>query len=413
MIWAVKVRLNGHLANIYNAWRIREEERPFIPRKEMAAKTELEKLEKDRLESLFSIYNSENVAASLEKLQFWRKIINLELGNSFVLNPFQLDQKFIVNGLFPLCLNEILSEMVKEGDLLIKEKKSLIKSILSYLSAPTELTKSTELLISKSILEKFRTAVLTALPRDEPIDADQLSEILTSTGLVKSDYEYLIANLISTKNLNTLHNNHITIYSSNPVTLSEEDLGKCILKRSIRSLYSQTNLLEGKIVNLKESIKKALFEKQKPRALTFLKQLKLVEKQAESNQEKILNMESLLQGIISAQDNVELLKTYQMGSSVLKKVLGKKELADAQETMDDVYDTLDELRQVEDIIYADRDASLDEGVLEEELEKLIADESNVEDLAKQLDALKTVETPLPEQVKKVADAGNENVLLPV
>ena len=102
-----------------------------------------------------------------------------------------------------------------------------------------------------------------------------------------------------------------------------------------------------------------------------------------------------------------------MGSSVLKKVLGKKELADAQETMDDVYDTLDELRQVEDIIYADRDASLDEGVLEEELEKLIADESNVEDLAKQLDALKTVETPLPEQVKKVADAGNENVLLPV
>jgi translation initiation factor 2 beta subunit (eIF-2beta)/eIF-5 len=359
------------------------------------AKNELEKLELVRLESLFSIYNPENAAASQEKLQFWRKMIDLELGNSFTLNPYGLDQKFIINGLFPLCLNEILSEMVKEGDLVARDKRSILQSIISYLSAPEELTKSSKLLVSTTSLERFMAAVLSSLPSDEPIDSDQFSKLLDKTGLTKSDHEYLITHMITSKKINTLNNNHIIIFSKQSLKISEEDLGKSILKRSIRSLRSQTNNFEEKISTLKSSIKQALSAKQKPKALTLLKHQKLIEKEVVSNEEKLFNLEELLQKITSAQDNVELIKTFQTGSAVLKVVLGKKEMVNAQETMDDVFDMLEECGQVQDVI-SGGGIEIDEDEMAMELEKLIESERGVDELSKQLEGLQTVTTPLPD-----------------
>lgn len=113
--------------------------------------------------------------------------------------------------------------------------------------------------------------------------------------------------------------------------------------------------------------REAIQTKQRPRALASLKKKRLLESVLEKRFGSLATLHAILEGLKTAQSELQILQAYAIGSRSLKSVLARKEFADVQETLDGVVEGLEGLEDLEEVMRGGEE--LVGGVDMEELEK--------------------------------------------
>ena len=123
------------------------------------------------------------------------------------------------------------------------------------------------------------------------------------------------------------------------------------LKSSMRSTELQMRNLDKKIAELDESVKSYLFKmKNKAMALEIMKRRKFVEAQQLKLQTSLANMEQILESIRMAKTNEDVLGAYKEGTAALKVLVSSSEALSATETMDNLLESLDQAKALDETI---------------------------------------------------------------
>jgi len=124
--------------------------------------------------------------------------------------------------------------------------------------------------------------------------------------------------------------------------------------------------VEKEITDLEEKVKHSLKNGSKMVAKNYLKKQKLQEKSLERKFAQLHNVESILEGIISAETNKKVVESYRSGLEALKVSLSSHNLEDVDELMGDIGETIN---KGEGLSFMLARTKLDDSEEMEELEK--------------------------------------------
>lgn len=135
----------------------------------------------------------------------------------------------------------------------------------------------------------------------------------------------------------------------------------------------------------------------KSTALYHLKSKKNLLKLLETRLGSLETLENIVMKINSSKTEIEILNAYNVGSEVLKQILGRKELQidNVEHTIDTLAEVLADHRDIEDAMQISQE-SYDDNDLENELDLLVNEEKKLDEdaLLKSLNELKVSDTPL-------------------
>ncbi|KAH8300403.1 hypothetical protein KR018_004397 [Drosophila ironensis] len=170
------------------------------------------------------------------------------------------------------------------------------------------------------------------------------------------------------------------------LNISQEDHAVHNLQNTQAQLLKQLESLEEDIKINDHKARQYIKENKRQMAKTYLRKRILLEKNHERRSVALHNIESLLSSVDEAQNSGVVLDAYKIGSNTLKKVLSESGLKydNVDEVLADVRETLDQHREVQDVMSNSvaESVSHDEDQLEKELRELAgeATASNVHPL---------------------------------
>ncbi|XP_016955734.1 charged multivesicular body protein 7 [Drosophila biarmipes] len=163
------------------------------------------------------------------------------------------------------------------------------------------------------------------------------------------------------------------------LNISQEDHAVHNLQNTQAQLLKQLEDLEEEIKINDEKARQYLKENKRQLAKTYLRKRHLLEKNHERRSLALHNIESLLSSVDEAQNSGVVLDAYKIGSNTLKKVLSDSGLKydNVDEVLADVRDTLDQHREVQDVLSTSvvEGVSQEEDQLERELRELCGESS--------------------------------------
>merc|ERR1712038_2125365 len=100
------------------------------------------------------------------------------------------------------------------------------------------------------------------------------------------------------------------------------------------------------------------------------------------------NLETIIDSVELASSQIDVINAYKAGSVALKNELKRNESAEkAAEILDDVNYYMNEVKEISDILSNDASIDTSDDDLNEELDKLLLEDSNQDKLVEQLDDL--------------------------
>ncbi|KAH8255950.1 hypothetical protein KR026_003005 [Drosophila bipectinata] len=177
------------------------------------------------------------------------------------------------------------------------------------------------------------------------------------------------------KGIRQIHLVKIPKKQGDDLNISQEDHAVHNLQNTQSQLLKQLESLEEDIKVNDDKARQYLKENKRQMAKTYLRKRHLLEKNHERRSVALHNIESLLSSVDEAQNSGVVLDAYKIGSNTLKKVLSESGLKydNVDEVLADVRDTLDQHREVQDVMsnsVVESAVSLDEDQLENELREL-------------------------------------------
>jgi charged multivesicular body protein 7 len=161
--------------------------------------------------------------------------------------------------------------------------------------------------------------------------------------------------------------------------LTEEDASIAQLKELLEYLDHQTTALNKRIEELARSAKDAVAKKNRVIALAALRSKKLAESSLEKRLATLGQLEEVAAKIEQASDNVQLVKVMESSGEALRAL---NSAVGGAERVEDVVDRLrEQVGQADEVtsILAEGGAVVDEGEIDDELERLEGEERRVEE----------------------------------
>ncbi|KAH8361657.1 hypothetical protein KR084_012485 [Drosophila pseudotakahashii] len=181
------------------------------------------------------------------------------------------------------------------------------------------------------------------------------------------------------KGLRQIHLVKIPKKDGDDLNISQEDHAVHNLQNTQAQLLKQLEDLEEEIKVNDEKARQYLKENKRQMAKTYLRKRHLLEKNHERRSIALHNIESLLSSVDEAQNSGVVLDAYKIGSNTLKKVLSDSGLKydNVDEVLADVRETLDQHREVQDVLSNSvvEGANQEEDQLEQELRDLCGESS--------------------------------------
>ncbi|KAH8240152.1 hypothetical protein KR032_011673, partial [Drosophila birchii] len=344
------------------------------------------------------------------KMKFWKELIAnyLRFCGRPVFSLRDLQLQFMRGDQLPACLDTVISEMAQRK--LIRSRtefdydpanswsgwlmNSLVKRPLSWSWSKIKHSVVAEDLEAASTVEWIHLDVLNGicdlitekvLPENSGklLHFDAFKSLCKSQQIrIQSDKDFCVC-LISLnvrkivglefkteKGLRQIHLVKIPKKQGEDLNISQEDHAVHNLQNTQAQLLKQLENLEEDIKVNDDKARQYLKENKRQMAKTYLRKRHLLEKNHERRSIALHNIESLLSSVDEAQNSGVVLDAYKIGSNTLKKVLSDSGLKydNVDEVLADVRDTLDQHREVQDVM---SNSSVVEGVSqdEDELEK--------------------------------------------
>lgn len=369
-----------------------------------------------RMQVQFAMFRSRHVDAEGydAKMNFWMDLIAKYLKFSgrpiFSLRDLQL--LFMRGDQLPACLDTVISEMQQRKQIRSRSEfeydpanswggwlvNSLVKRPLSWSWSKIKHSVVTEDLEASALIEWIHLDALnnTCDLIAEKVLSENTGKLLHFNALktlcnthgvpIYSDKD-LCACLLALnvrqilglefkveKGIRQIHLIKIPKKPGDDLNISQEDQAVHNLQNTQAQLLKQLEDLEEEIKVNDDKVRQYMKENKRQMAKTYLRKRHLLEKNHERRSLALHNIESLLSSVDEAQNSGVVLDAYKIGSNTLKKVLSNSGLKydNVDEVLADVRDTLDQHREVQDIMSNSvvENASQEDDQLEQELREL-------------------------------------------
>nr|XP_016924643.1 charged multivesicular body protein 7 [Drosophila suzukii] len=353
------------------------------------------------------------------KMKFWKDLIAKYLKFSgrpiFSLRDLQL--QFMRGDQLPACLDTVISDMQQTKQIRSRSEfeqdpanswsgwlvNSLVKRPLSWSWSKIKQSVVGEDLEASSLLEWIHLDVLNSTCDliTEKVLSENSGKLLHFEAFkslckaqqvrIHSDKDYCVCLLALNvrqivglefkveKGQRQIHLIKIPKNDGDDLNISQEDHAVHNLQNTQAQLLKQLEELEEDIKVNDEKARQYLKENKRQLAKTYLRKRHLLEKNHERRSLALHNIESLLCSVDEAQNSGVVLDAYKIGSNTLKKVLSDSGLKydNVDEVLADVRDTLDQHREVQDVLSTSvvEGASQEEDQLERELRELCGESS--------------------------------------
>ncbi|KAI9101761.1 Snf7-domain-containing protein [Phlyctochytrium arcticum] len=369
-----------------------------------------------------------------EKITFWKTVIldcaryGLLNQDPLVFESVGLESKFQRRGLRPRGLDVVLTAMHEGGDLVNVEQflqsterttwmnwvldavviNNLPFSVQKLLGRSRTNESAEAKLASMSLLREISERLLVALRKDVHYASDhilgldefqdKMDEVIkSSVGLSPKEQDSLILQALLTRkghatflaDPDTVEKGRLFKFpllqivklkplrgSSGALEVTSSDKGIIRMRTTQKTLHLQVDDLEAKIVELTKSAQRCLQNKQRERALYYLRQKKFISSIISKRIGSIETLDNILGKIQSAETEAEVLNAYQAGTDSLKTLIKTSGL-----TVDVVESTMDALEE------ALADQTEIENAMEYGQNQITANIADDEDLELELEAL--------------------------
>ena len=177
------------------------------------------------------------------------------------------------------------------------------------------------------------------------------------------------------------------------------------LKETLQTMEKREEYLEKQITLLTNEAKKAMTQKNKPKAVHCLKKRKLIQKQVDSIFNTKLNIDTQIIALTQAVTNSDVIKSITIGKEALKN--SKADPDKVADVMDELEETLAEVDEITDVMSRPIGQTVDDDELLEELREL---EDDMERLPEVKKFIAPVLPSVPQKpVKKVDNLDKDEV----
>lgn len=350
------------------------------------------------------------------QMTFWKEIIEqyclIKGSSSFTIN--ELKDVFRRKGTSPYCLNDVVNQMITEGNVqdkgsFMSPTKSWSQWSLSLLVAPMFWTfnKLKEKVIGssdaaeKAFISNTAVRKQAKLLQDHVRNAHSYNNIISMEELMQSseDIDGISRDgiLLALQYLSSVeksvymeennegecsqHHHKLLIKFSEPreqvTPITHMERSVYNLEMTEKFLISAIDKKEVQLNKIIEHVKTCLKDGKKQMAKSHLKKKHLLESDITKTMSVLENIQTMLQRVHSSKSDREILQTYKIGAESIKNIFSS-----AGVNIDNVYDVIEELGEVlgeqdemQNIISKPlRDQEIDDAELEAELKELIDEE---------------------------------------
>lgn len=357
-----------------------------------------------------------------KRMTFWKKILwdasekGLLGENLLSIEADHLDEKFSYRGMMPLGIPVVLKTMEAERELVKIEKfqgnnttwiswgvntfvaKPLWWGIsMTGLWKPDTNPKGLYVLyarlkkVADSIYDSHQAVRNSLVENIMDIDEfyDQYSgAVYERQKLSRRDIQLVISQLQKEKKIVVRHALHTTLIrfltpkkiSAGVASFSDTDQGIYSLKKLFANLQNQIQDLEQREAGFTSSASQQLQNKNRERALIFLKKRKIIRAEIQKREAILSNVEEMLFKIRSAETNALALDAYEVGKATLVEASKKLNIDSIDNVVDDVRDLFVQGDEIDVAIAQDFNANkFDDEELERELEAVAREEQQEKD----------------------------------
>ena len=344
------------------------------------------------------------------KMLFWSSLISqwCLANNKCCVSLDLLEQSFHRSGRVPHCLQDVLVECVRTGQVMDQGRflasiapkdtwggwvksvgwgavQSLGDRVLGHNPTTLVLPQVAEKLMEKMYSKLRNLEPIMKLKHFQYLSEETLKDFQDSDS--QALIEFLLAKkLLAFKILDNSKIYKISLDDNSIVTFDDTDEGIIKLHQTLAVLDKDIEDLENEVKSLGMKVKQLLKSSSRQSAKSFLKRQKVVEKNLEKKLSQKLNTESILDEILGAESNKKVVDSYKAGLDALKVALNDKKFENVDDIMDEIGDTVN---KGEDLTITLSRNILDDSVetidLEQELNDLSREESDL-DLSKELEA---------------------------
>ncbi|XP_034939400.1 charged multivesicular body protein 7 [Chelonus insularis] len=377
----------------------------------------------ERMNAMFAEFRSHSVNSQdwNAKYQFWKELIFkwLSYNKKCQFSISELTFAFKRNGIIPRCLTTVIEQLIKSNQIITQDefyhqlynsnaswtswtvnifiKKpffwslSKVKNILNVNNHSIHNNPDTIKYIHYEIIHELANDILDFTKENDPIilsyyqilqrctkekniDESNAKLALTWINRMKNNNFIIIFDQISSESLlkisSTKGIENLSKYEEGLFQLTQCE--KSILK-TIQNLEMEKNSVMTEIQNLIKNNNGLSIVNMTVK--TLLRKKKQIERRIEKQTAIFDNIQVLISNIHDAKSNSEIFETYKKSTELLKNF--KLSSLQVQNTMDDLYEVVDELNETQ--LTLSESCQLDESInseLEEEFKNLFIDTSN-------------------------------------
>jgi len=336
------------------------------------------------------------------KLSFWSSLIQrwcmANKKSSVTLE--ELERAFERKGKAPHCLQDILIECQKSGELVEHDRFltslapietwggwvtglgwNLVQSVSDKIKGHQCNNYVQQEVVHKLMEEMYKSMkdIETPLKFKQFLIVDE-SQLVNSQD---DESQKILQYLCMRKSIASIvvdDSKYYKISLDNSVTsISDTDQGIIKLYQSLQALEKDIELLENEVKTLALKIKQLLKSNSRQSAKSVLQRQKVIETNLDKKLKQKLNVESLLDEILGAESNKIIVDSLKAGLGALKVTLQDKSLLDVDELMEEIGDTLSKGDDLSKIVSKDlSDVSSLSSDLEAELDNLSSKDSDLD-----------------------------------
>lgn len=172
------------------------------------------------------------------------------------------------------------------------------------------------------------------------------------------------------------------------------------LRETLNMLEKRENHLVKQITGLKEQAKVHVHQNNKPRALVFLKRVKLLEKELGSISGQKFNLDSQISTLMLAIINNETITAMKIGRDTLVGMESKMDPDNVADIMDDISENIVKMDEVSETLSRSIGLVVDEDELTAEMDTMLL-QDKILDLSKLPDVPQSIQSEKEEQELQV------------
>uniref|UniRef100_A0A7N0TUF0 Charged multivesicular body protein 7 n=1 Tax=Kalanchoe fedtschenkoi TaxID=63787 RepID=A0A7N0TUF0_KALFE len=326
------------------------------------------------------------------KYLFWKNLI-LDVArhlNLFIINPFEVKQSwFHRGGLTPLCLDQVLVQMCKDGDIVCME--DLLDPTSSHISilfrralkivrrpAPPDESLLESPLILMPLLKEKSADVVKILSQNHwtpscIITKEMFQALCGGPNEASSILSYMSecgkARYIFIKKAEVIEGIKVSL-SNNPVPrLMSLDYDVLHLTWTIERLQKQLDVIDQRYANFRSSAMTSLGCGNRITSVKHVREMKMASQSREKCILLLNRVEEVLSVIVNAESTKKVSEAIQIGARAMKE--NRISLTEVEHCLQELDEAVDSQKQITSIIeLSQSNADIDEESIEEELLKL-------------------------------------------